>query len=92
MVMTAPGRAPKRPTKIHRQQKLLEKYRKRVKKLKTRTERQRYFLLLGRMERLEIAYKHYPRKAIEDALRRLHARLLACCVRIRRRRFPWEKD
>ena len=80
MVMTAPGRAPKRPTTIQRQRKLLDKYRKRIKKLQAKIKRQRYFLLLGQMERLEIAYHNRPCKALEEALRRLHRRMLKCGV------------
>jgi len=86
VVMTAPGRALKRLTRLRRQQKLLTKYRKRAKKLKSRIDRQRYFLLLGRMERLEIAWHNCPKKAIEEALSRLHARMLACRIRRRQRR------
>jgi len=84
--MTAPGRAPKRLRPLQRKEKLLTKYRKRAKKLKSRIDRQRYFLLLGRMERLEIAYYNNPKKALEKALSRLHARMLACRVKRRQRR------
>jgi len=74
--MTASGRTLKRPITIPRQRKLLERYRKRVKKLKKRVSRERTHRLILEFEQLQRTARRCPGlKPIEKAVKKLQYKI-----------------